>query len=299
MSFCSVSNTSRTKFSCFSGEQLQKIARAYNDNNTDKVKMSQPVESLWRDLREKLGNLCSTEYCWLEIPYIKQLNDASLEHSFSPKGPVSPKPNRRQQMAGMPASGNNMWNGFSGDNADKRWLSTDNIDKAMERFEEIYPDFTFFGPVPIDFAQIVTELNNLNIKRLYRNGTRRIGIVFNFDPHNKSGSHWVALMIDLTSNQPNSQKIAFFDSYGSCPPRVEIQNLIKSVQERASQDLGMDLQVLCNKTRHQFSNSECGVYSIYFLEKSLEGVPFMQIFSNIIGDDEINTRRGRYFRPDK
>lgn len=297
MSFCSVSNTNRTKFSCFSGEQLQKIARAYNDNNPDnKVKLSLPIEQLWRDLREKLSNLCSTEYCWLEIPYIKQLNDPTLEHSFAPKGPVSPNTLRRQQRAGTRTNSNNLSNV---QDADKRWLSTDNIDKAMERFEEVYPDFTFFGPVPIDFAEIMTELNNLNIKRLYRNGTRRIGVVFNFDPHYKAGSHWVALMIDLSTGMPNSGKIAFFDSYGSCPPRIEIQNLIRSVQEKAQEDLGMDLQVLCNKTRHQFSSSECGVYSIYFLEKSLEGIPFMRIFSDIVGDDEINTRRARYFRPDQ
>lgn len=295
MSFCSVSNQNRTKFSCFSGEQLQNIARAYNANNVDKIKLSQPLEALWRDIRERLSNICSTEYCWLEIPYIRQLNDPTLERSFSPRGPVSPRTIRRQQMAGSDKAAT-----YSTiDPEGKRWLSTDNIDKAMERFEEIYPDFTFFGPVPIDFAEIVTELNNLNIKRLYRNGTRRIGIVFNFDPHNKSGSHWVALMIDLSSGTPNSGKIAFFDSYGNCPPRIEIQNLIENVRERAMEDLGIELQVLCNKTRHQFSSSECGVYSIYFLEKSLEGIPFTQIFSNIVGDDEINMRRARYFRPDE
>jgi hypothetical protein len=295
MSFCSISNTSRTKFSCFSGEQLQKIARAYNQNNTDKIKLNQPIEQLWRELRERLSNLCSTEYCWLDVPYIKQLNDPSLERSFSPRGPVSPRTMRRQQQAGQ--FGRNNMQLSSGDAADK-WLSTDNIDQAMERFEEIYQDFTFFGPVPIDFAEIVTELNNLNLKRLYQKGTRRIGIVFNFDPHYKAGSHWVALMIDLSSGTPNSQKIAFFDSYGNCPPRKEIQDLINSIRQKARDDLGMELEVLCNKTRHQFSSSECGVYSIYFLEKSLEGTPFMQIFSNIIGDEEINQRRARYFRPE-
>ena len=291
MSFCSVSNNNRTKFSCFSGEQLQKIVKAYNQNNADKIKLNQPIEQIWRELRERLSNLCSTEYCWLDIPYIKQLNDPSLERSFSPPGPVSPRSLRRQQMAGQ--------YGRENGNNEERWLSTDNIDQAMERFEEIYRDFTFFGPVPINFAEIVTELNNLNLKRLYRNGTRRIGIVFNFNPHYKAGSHWVALMIDLSSGTANSRKIAFFDSYGNCPPRPEIQELIYNIQDKAREDLGIELEILCNKTRHQFSSSECGVYSIYFLEKSLEGVPFMEIFSNIIGDEEINRRRARYFRPEE
>lgn len=284
MSFCSVSNLSRTQFSCFSGAQLQKIARAYNDYYPDKIKLSQNIEQLNDDLTRRLSNQCSTQYCWLKLPFVQALNDPELERSFNPEGPVSP------QTAGSYSSS---------DDANKKWLSTDNISKAMKRFEEIYPDFLFFGPVPIDFAEIFTELNKLNLKRLYRNGITKIGIVFNFDPHTEKGSHWVALMADLSRNEANSQKIAFFDSYGTCPPRKEISDLIDHVKESAKRELGMNLQVLCNKTRHQFSSSECGVYSMYFLEKSLEGVPFMNIFTHIVRDDEMNKRRARYFRPEQ
>ena len=280
MSFCSVSNLSRTRFSCFSREQLLKIIRAYNDYFPDKIKVSQNMEELYDELRNRLSTQCDTEYCWLSLPFMKQIEDPSFELSFNPPGPVS------DQIAGSYSKPNN------------KWLSTDNINKAMKRFEEIHHDFVFFGPVPIDFAEIMTELNNLNIKRLYKNGIRKIGVVFNFDPHTRSGSHWVALMIDLSTGKPNSQKIAYFDSYGSCPPRIEISNFIEHIKKMAQDQLGMDLQVLCNKTRHQFSSSECGVYSMYFLEKSLEEIPFMKIFSNIVSDDEINKRRARYFRPE-
>lgn len=280
MSFCAITNTNRTRFSCFSGEQLQKMVRAYNEYFPDKIKTSQNVEQLYQDLRHRLSNQCDTEYCWLGLPFIKGLNDPDLESSFNPVGPVA-----KQQLAGY--------------NADQRWLSTNNINNAMKMFEQVYHDFVFFGPVPIDFAEIHTELSRLNIRKLYKNGITKIGVVFNFDPHDKGGSHWVALMIDLSTGQPNSQKIAYFDSYGSCPPRIEISNFIENIKDTAKNELGMDLKVLCNKTRHQFSSSECGVYSIYFLEKSLEGIPFMTIFSQIVGDDEINKRRARYFRPEQ
>jgi hypothetical protein len=285
MSFCSVANKDRTKFSCFSADQIKNIVRAYNSSYPDKIKINQPIEDLWKDLRRNLSSLCDTEDCWLGLPFFKNNHLDTLEENFMPPGPTN-------QIAGT-ASGSS-----PGGN---KWLSTFNIDNVMHHFEKKYPDFTFFGPVPIDFAQILTELNNLNLKRLYKNGTRRIGIVFNFDPHTKPGSHWVALMVDLNTpgTTPNSGKIAFFDSYGHCPPPKEISTLIQTIWQDAYTNLGMQLEILCNKTRHQFSSSECGVYSIYFIEESLGGKSFMQIFSDIMTDDDIVKKRSKYFRPER
>lgn len=285
MSFCSIANKNRTKFSCFSGEQIQNIARAYNNSYPDKIKLNQSIETLWKELRQRLSSLCDTEYCWLDLPFFKNNGLGQLEENFMPPGPTN-------QIAGTNSNINN-GNG-------NKWLSTFNIDNVMEHFEKKYPDFTFFGPVPIDFAEILTELNNLNLKKLYRAGTRRIGIVFNFDPHTKPGSHWVALMVDLNApgSTVNASKIAFFDSYGNCPPPPEISSLIQKIWQDAYTDLNMQLEILCNKTRHQFSSSECGVYSIYFIEESLGGKSFMQIFSDIMTDDEIIKKRSRYFRPE-
>ena len=108
-------------------------------------------------------------------------------------------------------------------------------------------------------------------------------------------------MIDL--NDPrysrNGGKIGYFDSYGNCPPPMEINNLIKRVVQDARDSLGMEMQILCNKTRHQFSSTECGVYSIYFMEQSLQDRPFLETFTNIMSDDLIKNRRAKYFRPDE
>jgi hypothetical protein len=285
MSFCALSNKHRTKFSCFSGDQIKRIAVAYNQSYPNKVKTHQPIESLWRDLRVRLSNLCDSEYCWLDLPFVRNLHDPELEASFNPRGPGL------GQTAGA--------TGFGG--RDKGiWLSTKNIDEAMYQFERIYPDFVYFGPVPIDFDQILTELSNLNLRRLYNSGIRRIGISFNFDPHDKRGSHWVSMMIDLSdpTKTNNGGKIAYFDSFGNCPPPHEIQSLTQRIVEEARNSLNMNLMVLCNKTRHQFSSTECGVYGIYFLEQSLQDRPFMETFSNIMSDDAIRQRRARYFRPE-
>jgi hypothetical protein len=51
-----------------------------------------------------------------------------------------------------------------------------------------------------------------------------------------------------------------------------------------------------NKTRHQFKNSECGVYSVNFILRMLKGESFENICSNITSDDKVNECRKQYFR---
>jgi hypothetical protein len=43
----------------------------------------------------------------------------------------------------------------------------------------------------------VDDLCAININNLLNSGIRKIGIVFNTDPHYKSGQHWISLYVDL------------------------------------------------------------------------------------------------------
>ena len=51
-----------------------------------------------------------------------------------------------------------------------------------------------------------------------------------------------------------------------------------------------------NQSRHQFKNSECGVYSVNFILRLLKGETFEYICDNITLDDEVNKCRETYFR---
>ena len=50
-----------------------------------------------------------------------------------------------------------------------------------------------------------------------------------------------------------------------------------------------------NKRRHQYKNTECGVYCIYFLTSFLEGREFEDIVGNIINDDKMFEKRKNFF----
>ena len=55
----------------------------------------------------------------------------------------------------------------------------------------------------------------------------------------------------------------------------------------------------CNKKRHQYGGSECGMYSMNFLIESLKGKTLMDIENKVITDREVNLLRNYLYRPPK
>lgn len=159
------------------------------------------------------------------------------------------------------------------------WLDTNNIAHALNQFEQAYPHFEFMGPFPIDFAApdpyaggggvatnqkcLMNEICELRVQKALANGTRAIGVVYNLDPHFKSGSHWVANYIDIVHH-----RCYYFDSYGMAPP----EQVAKFMRWLTTQDPKMKLEY--NARRLQYRNTECGIYSIYFIVRMLLGDSF-------------------------
>jgi hypothetical protein len=52
-----------------------------------------------------------------------------------------------------------------------------------------------------------------------------------------------------------------------------------------------------NNRRFQYKTTECGVYSIYFIESFLQGNTYDDIIGKIVNDNEMNKRRDIYYRP--
>jgi hypothetical protein len=159
------------------------------------------------------------------------------------------------------------------------WLDSLNIAAVMNQFEDSNPRFEFMGPFPIDFAApdpyqrggsekrcLMNEMCELRVKDAKKNGTDYIGIVYNLDPHFKSGSHWVANFIDLKHNTCH-----YFDSYGMEPPK----QVEKFMRWLTTQDPTMRLHY--NPKRLQYKNTECGMYCLMFISLMQYGTEFVKI----------------------
>ena len=97
-----------------------------------------------------------------------------------------------------------------------------------------------------------------------KNGKPKIGVVFNTDPHDKPGEHWVSLFIDV-----RARVIFFFDSTGD-PPQRRIRKFMKMVREQGESN-GIPFKEYINDIHHQTNDSECGVYCIFMIIHMLLG----------------------------
>ena len=125
----------------------------------------------------------------------------------------------------------------------------------------------------------MNELCNFNMSELRASGKEAIGIVFNLDPHDRPGSHWVCAYIDILHNHAY-----YYDSYGYAPCD-EIRRLLRRCREQGCKD------IYWNDIRHQRKTSECGTYCMYVIISLLKGLSFTDICKNRIDDDIMNSIR--------
>jgi hypothetical protein len=171
------------------------------------------------------------------------------------------------------------------------WLDDAQIGTVLKQYETAHPWFRFVGVFPIDFSApdpyvrqqrpdvlkcLYPEICELDLKKEYERGVRMLGFVFNLDPHFKNGSHWVSMYVDI--HNPQKPFVGYFDSYGYNPPRL-ITRLMKSLRIQAP-----NARLGYNARRFQYSTTECGIYSIYFLLAMMSGIPFHKFCKKRIPD---------------
>lgn len=264
------------------------INKKYNGN----INLKSDKRTLVNSISKKLSNSCSNQRCWLTLDVVKSIDNPRvkndlLHHTYLPEGPS-------EKYA---------------------WLSTTHINEKLNQYHKVYPEFLFLGAVPIDFDDLpILGIRDIKWQEIGKKKWK-IGIVFNLDTHDMPGSHWVSVYADLKKGS-----VYFFDSQGSKPEKrikLFMNRLFKnSYKLRYGEDLPvkfiynsrdrnrltsthhknirvMDLRY--NKVQHQFKNSECGVYSIHFILKLLDGKSFDCVCNDIVKDDTMNKNRLKFF----
>jgi hypothetical protein len=252
--------------SCFTAEIFMTILKKYNEKNPTNPILETNPKKAWAQLKSRLA--CKKEECWLN-----QLDDESMKQQikkyiFAPKHPPD-------------------WN----DNPDE-WLSNFDIADVAKQYEVSYPEFKSIGPTTIDFDTrlperggtcVLEDLCKFSLERFLSAKKTKIGIVFNLDKHDQSGSHWVSLYIDI-----KHKFMFFFDSADNgIPAEIWMDNehldssmplpLVNRIMKQ-----GLELSTPIRFTfynnvgvTHQYGNTECGMYSLFFIITMLTGkTPF-------------------------
>lgn len=265
-------NVSKHDFTCYSDKSIDKIKQLWNLRHSDDKILDNDTKEIWNKLKARMNNVCNSEACWLRQKFMEgKVDKEMLNYTFSPNAPLEwkKKPNT--------------------------WLSSTDIIGVMNQYEKKYPFFEFLGPSPIDFDKtkmfgecVWEEICRFNVENMLKQSKKKIGMIFNTDPHNKSGEHWIALFLDL-----ERKFLFYFDSVAQRTPSP-IMRLIERIIGQLN-NLNIKVKIIKNNVPHQKKNTECGVYCLYFISQLVKNVSPDFFLRDRITDDQIHSFRKYFF----
>jgi hypothetical protein len=272
---CSPSAKNKSDFSCLSNDALYKLRNLWNARHPDSKIVTNDPKEIWQQLRQKMSGTCNKETCWLKQGFVNGELNGELKKSFAPESPSEWKKNPNE------------------------WLTSVDISNVMKQYEDAYTCFEFLGPSPIDYDThklygecVWEELCHFNLANQIKDKKTKIGVIFNLDPHYKSGSHWVSLFINI-----NKGTIFYFDSVGDkIPDRIKkfVNEVTKQgMQQKKPIHFKFDQN---HPVEHQYGNTECGIYSIFFIVHMLEDkITEHYLKTHILKDKYMEQFRKVYF----
>lgn len=269
---------------CFKHSELKLLAKEFNNRNEDKPKIKgKTKKELATQLLVAYKGICDKhQFCWIKQTLTNNEQITKLEKAFRPKKPAE-------------------W-----DRDQNTWLNTYDILYVLKQYEELYKDFLCLGVYPIDFndknssGRCIGDMlcdfdiykNILDIKK------KQFCIVFNTDPSYKSGAHWIILSCNLNPKKKNFG-VYFYDSVANDAPKEVVIFMKKIVDQVAASTIKNKekFESKVNDKQRQFSNYDCGMYTIVFQTQFLKDIKFDEIKEGMQRDKYINSLRNILYRP--
>jgi len=257
--------------SCLNKKELNILAKEANAQNAN---------SLSHAFKQYCKGKLNKDYCWVQSPIVKKNTSLYnvLSKNYRPTKPVQWYLNRYE------------------------WLTNDNIQNVMKQYEIKHNDFVFLGVVARDFESycFVKSICGIDVRKLIEQKKSKFAFVVNLDKHDQPGSHWVALFCSL---QVGTSKfgIGYYDSGGYQPP-VEICNFMQKIRDQVKAIFPNEYQNFkCkyNNDKHQFKNSECGMFSMLYIINCLENPndTFHKSRQSIGHDNDVHKFRDKLYKP--
>ncbi len=174
------------------------------------------------------------------------------------------------------------------------WLSNFNIDDVLEQWTKVYPGFLHIPFQMRDFAKNKTELHTIDLCSEYENGMKYFGVVINTDYSTGQGVHWFAIFGDFSN--PDNVTLEYFNSSGNLPLK-EIHDWLYDTKQKL-ESCGLKVKIIVvTRIEHQKSNTECGVFSLWYIYSRLNDVPYKYFDRHeFVTDDMMYKFRTHLFR---
>ena len=318
---------------CFSTAELVAMARAWNDLVVPerRIDTGQPKDVLWKSLRAAFAPVCkSDESCWIEdgrlMEQLKKrypkLHRAILFSIFKPKGTVKKydwlstreidfvMKQYEEFFASLRFKFLGCWPSDYYHDVPFPWADIDRWDRCAIVFNldsrngpgshwvavYIHKDQTD-GSIPVS-----SECQRILSRNGIKGGSPR-ALMTTLDRWQRQAPRTEADVVAISRcvegalvgggkhSSADVLTIEYFDSTGS-PPNKRIAKTLKMIMaERPCSVMKV------NDFEHQKGDTECGVYSMYFILQRLQNVSFEELRATRITDKSMNDYREELFRP--
>lgn len=180
-------------------------------------------------------------------------------------------------------------------------LSNVDIDGILAQWAIAYPNFYAYTFNMIDYTsysfrdgRVINEPDTLAtidpVKVFSKHDC--CGCIINSDKYHGSGKHWMALFADIRDR--SNPTVEFFNSSGREPAPEWISWMNRAALAIESVIKKRPRIVTYNRV-HQYSMTECGVYSLFYIYARLVNVPVTYFKSHVIKDELMFEFRAHLF----
>lgn len=282
---------------CFNREALVKLATIWNKNYASvhgKITRvaTKTKEQLWDEINKMMTKICKgsgREWCWVDKLGPDARSSAEIMKSVRP---MKPREWYKKPYA---------------------WLSNYDIQAVMRQYQDDKENsYKFIGVFPLDFAAktpfnacLYEEICKLDIVQMYQRKTKYVGMITNLDRHDEPGSHWTSLFVCIDPALPSFGAYYYDSTFTNrdTPPREITEFMLLLKQQAAQIAPGKAFRIDYNRNKHQYKNTECGIFSMIFQIRWLRKLAknAATVFEDIVGirmdDDDIHKLRDILFRP--
>lgn len=265
---------------CSTKNTLKAMKNHLHDKNIKSMDTDKDiVDSIKKDLK------CDTEECVLKNPhFVKDYMKNDIKESL---GRIKPD---------GPSDSTNLLNNI-------------NIDEVLKRLTLKHKDLYHMDFQMIDFAGekdssgwiikngqkiTPTELGKIDMATdVTAKNYKTFCVVMNTDVRTGGGIHWFSLFCDFRTNPIT---IEYFNSSGNKPVKQIQDWLIKTEENLRASGHNAKVVILSGLIHQQDSETECGLYSLYYIWNRLNGIPPQNFQNKRIPDSMMYKFRKHCFK---
>jgi len=304
MKYCTPTVSGKNKPVCFSKKSLLLIINAWNTfniNNPIIYNSKDSINTLINKINEKFEKTINKKniyWAWTDIlkEYAIKTGNTKIKNDMKTIEDNELRPSQPDDWVDNPIE----------------WLSNFDIEKVLKQYENISSfKYKFHGVFSIDFAKKINNTClysksycNINIKHLIDTyNIKYFGFITNLSKHNEPGTHWTSSFFIF---DPTIQSYGgyYYDSTSAKMPN-DLIDVFNDIKKQAENIFKKPFNIHINKKQHQFSNTECGVFSITFqtrflllLRKNKKTATFDKVINHPdLTDNKMKELRFKFFRP--